>query len=191
MAGGYQQSSNAFLSNPVGNNMMTSMGVPRMTSQMIPTPGINNSNINGMNSNTSNNKSTKIEPSDSVGACPDVDSTTVAQPLLQKQHVGGQNSRVLHNIGAQMGGGGSSMTQQKPFGISPGPLSGGFGMMGKNMPVMNSPGATEGHLSGNIYGNSAKPLSQHLDPHHQRPVTQGTQFSAILLFLHMFFRILM
>lgn len=184
MAGGHQQTSNTFLSNPGGNNMMTSMGVPRMTSQMIPTPGINNSNISGMNSNTSN-KSMKIEPSDSVGACPDVDSTTAPQPMLQKQHVGGQNSRVLHNIGAQMGAGGNSMLQQKSFGISNGPLSGGFGMMGKNMPVMSSPGATEGHVSGNVYGNSAKPLSQHLDQHHHRPVTQGTQslftITAILL----------
>ncbi|KAH6785259.1 hypothetical protein C2S51_037714 [Perilla frutescens var. frutescens] len=173
LAGGYQQSSNAFLVNPGGNNMVTSMGVPRMTSQMIPTPGINNSNNNDINSNTSNNKSMKMEPSDIVGACPDVDSTTAPQPMLQKQHVGGQNSRVLHNIGGQMGSGSSSTLQQKSFGISHGPLNGGFGIMGKNMQLMNSPGTTEGHLTGTIYGNSTKPLSQHFDQHHQRPVTQG------------------
>lgn len=130
--------------------MMTSMGSQRMASQMIPTPGISNSNTSDMITNTSNNNSMKIEPSD-VGACPDVDSTTASQPTLQKQHVGGQNSRVLHNIGGQMGSGGSSMLQQKNFGITH-------------------------HLSGTILGNSTKPLSQHLDQHQQRPVTQGTLF---------------
>ncbi|XP_041993382.1 histone acetyltransferase HAC1-like isoform X2 [Salvia splendens] len=175
LAGGYQQSPNAFLVNPGGNNMMVSMAVQRMTSQMISTTGINNSNSNDMIANTSNNKSLKIEPSD-VGACSDVDSTTASQPTLQKQHVGGQNSRVLHNIGGQMVSGGSSMLQQKNFGITHGPLSGGFGMMGKNTPVMNSPGTTEGHLSGTIHLNSTKPLSQHLDQHQQRLVTQGDAY---------------
>ncbi|XP_041989339.1 histone acetyltransferase HAC1-like isoform X3 [Salvia splendens] len=175
LTGGYQQSSNAFMVNHGGNNMMMSMGAQRMTSQMIPTTGINNSNSNNMIANTSNNKSLKIESSD-VGAHSDVDSTTASQPTLQKQHVGSQNSRVLHNIGGQMGSGGSSMLQQKNFGITHGPLSGGFGMMGKNMPVMNSPGTTEGHLSGTIRGNSTKPLSQHLDQLQQRPVTQGDAY---------------
>lgn len=174
LASGFQQSSNAFLVNSGGNSMVTSMGMPRMTSQMIPTPGINNSSNNDMNSNTSNNKPLKMEPSDSVGACPDFDSTTAPQSMMQKQHVGGQNSRVLHNIGGQMGSGSSSTMQQKSFGISNGSLNGGFGIMGKNMPVMNSPGTTEGHLTGTIYGNSTKPLSQNFDQHHQRPVAQGT-----------------
>ncbi|XP_042009442.1 histone acetyltransferase HAC1-like [Salvia splendens] len=175
LAGGYQQSPNTFLVNPGGNNMMTSMGSQRMASQMIPTPGISNSNTSDMITNTSNNNSMKIEPSD-VGACPDVDSTTASQPMLQKQHVGGQNSRVLHNIGGQIDSGGSSTLQQKSFGINHGSLSGGFGIMGKNMSVMNSSGTTEGYLSGTIYGNSTKPLSQHLDQHNQRPVTQGDAY---------------
>ncbi|KAL8474236.1 hypothetical protein ACS0TY_030894 [Phlomoides rotata] len=173
LAGGYQQSSNAFMVNTGGMNMGTSMGAQRMTSQMIPTPGISNSNNNNDINNANSNNLMNVELSNGVGACPDVKPTTASQPLLQKQHLGGQSAHILHNIGGHMGGGIRSALQQKSFGISSGPLNGGLGMMGKNMPVVNGPGTTEGHSTGTIYGNPTKSLSQHFDQHHQRPVTQG------------------
>ncbi|KAL0289036.1 UNVERIFIED_CONTAM: Histone acetyltransferase HAC1 [Sesamum calycinum] len=127
LAGGYQQSSPAFSVNTGGTNTMTSTGVHRITSQMIPTPGVNNSNNNDINSNASNDTLMNMESSNSVG--------------------------------------------QKSFGLSSGPLTGGLGMTGKNISAMN-PGTTEGHLTGNIYGNSTKSLHQHFDQ-HQQPVMQG------------------
>ncbi|XP_011100465.1 histone acetyltransferase HAC1 [Sesamum indicum] len=171
LAGGYQQSSPVFSVNTGGANTMTSTGVHRITSQMIPTPGVNNSNNNDINSNASNDTLMNMESSNSGGVCPAVESTSASQPMLQKQHAGGQNSRILHNIGGHMGGGIRSTLQQKSFGLSSGPLTGGLGMTGKNISAMN-PGTTEGHLTGNIYGNSTKPLHQHFDQ-HQQPVMQG------------------
>ncbi|KAK4397843.1 hypothetical protein Sango_1259800 [Sesamum angolense] len=127
LAGGYQQSSPVFSVNTGGTNTMTSTGVHRITSQMIPTPGVNNSNNNDINSNASNDTLMNMESSNSVGVSPAVESTNASQPMLQKQHAGGQNSRILHNIGGHMGGGIRSTLQQKSFGLSSGPLTGGDG----------------------------------------------------------------
>ncbi|KAL0311281.1 UNVERIFIED_CONTAM: Histone acetyltransferase HAC1 [Sesamum angustifolium] len=173
LAGGYQQhSSSAFSVNSGGNNMMTSMGGQRMTSQMIPTPGFSSSSNNDVNNNADNQSFMNMESSSNVGAFPAVESSIVSQPMQQKQHVGGQNSRILHNIGGHMVGEIRSTLQQKSYGLSNGPLNGGLGMMGNNMSMMNGPGTTEGYLSGTMYGNSTKPLHQHFDQ-HQRPIMQG------------------
>ncbi|CAA0837082.1 Histone acetyltransferase HAC12 [Striga hermonthica] len=174
---GYQQSS-AFSMNNGGNNMVTSMGVPRMTSQMIPTPGFNsnnnnsNSNNNEINNHLNNQSFMNMEPSSNIGAYPAVEPSIVSQPMQQKQRAGGQNSRILHNIGVHMGGGIRSTLQQKSYGLSNGTINGGLGMMGNNMSMMNGPGTTEGYLSGTIYGNTIKPVHQQFDQ-HQQPVTQG------------------
>ncbi|KAK4492830.1 hypothetical protein RD792_000155 [Penstemon davidsonii] len=172
LASGYQQSS-AFSVNSGGNNMMGSMGVQRMTSQMMPTPGFNNSNNNDVNSNSNSQSFMNVESSNNVGAFPAVESTIVSQPMQQKQHVGGQNSRILQNLGGPMGGSIRSTLQQKSYGLPNGPPSGGLGMMGNSMSLMNNPGTTEGYLAGTMYGNSPKPMLQHNDQ-HQRPVVQGT-----------------
>lgn len=153
--------------------MVTSMGGQRMASQMMPTPGFNNSNNNEANNNANNQSFMNVESSNNVGAFQPGESSIVSQPMQQKQRVIGQNSRILHNIGGHMGGGIRSTLQQKSYGLS----NGGLGMMGNNnMSMMNSPGTTEGYLSGTIYGNSTKPMHQHFDQ-HQRPVMQGTSFS--------------
>ncbi|KAK6911210.1 hypothetical protein RJ641_023303 [Dillenia turbinata] len=93
LSNGYQQSASNFSCNSGRNNMMPSIGVQRITSQMIPTPGLNTSgNQSYMNRDSSNN-----------GGCfPAVDSTMVSQSQQPKQPVGGQNSRILHNFGSQM-----------------------------------------------------------------------------------------
>ncbi|KAL3624661.1 hypothetical protein CASFOL_031329 [Castilleja foliolosa] len=170
---GYQQSP-AFSVNSGGNNMVTSMGVQRMSSQMIPTPGFNNSNNNEVNNNTNIQPFMNMESSNNTDAYTSVESSITSQPIQQKQRIGGQNSRILHNIGGHMGGGIRSTLQQKSYGLSNGPLNGGLGMMGNIMSMnqMNGSGTTEGYLSGTIYGNSTKPMHQHFEQHH-RPITQG------------------
>ncbi|KAL2482167.1 Histone acetyltransferase HAC12 [Forsythia ovata] len=168
LSGGYQLPSSGFSTNSGGNNMMTSTGVQRMASQMIPTPGFNSSSNNDVNSNANNQSFMNLESSNNIGAFPTGESTIVSQPMQQKQHVGGQNSRILHNIGGHLGGGIRSTLQQKSYGLSNGPLNGGLGKMGNSM--MNDTGASEGYLSGTLYGNS--PKLQHFDQ-HQRPVMHG------------------
>ncbi|GFP90889.1 histone acetyltransferase hac1 [Phtheirospermum japonicum] len=169
LAGGYQQSSSAFLGNNGGNRMMSSMGSQRMTTQMIPTPGINNSNSNDVNTNANNQTFIKVEPA--------VESTSASQPMMQKQNVGGQNSRILHNIGGHMSGGIRSTMQQKSLGLSNRSVNGGLGMMAKNTTVMHGPGTTEGHLTGTASGNSTKPSQQQFDQ-YQRPVKQGDGYGT-------------
>ncbi|MCH82710.1 histone acetyltransferase HAC1-like, partial [Trifolium medium] len=76
---------------------MSSMGVPRISSQMIPTPGFTvNSNHSHMNIDSSTNGSVFSS----------ADSTMVPQSQLeqQKQHIGDQ-SHVLPNLGSQMSSG--------------------------------------------------------------------------------------
>ncbi|KAL3633867.1 hypothetical protein CASFOL_022629 [Castilleja foliolosa] len=167
LSGGYQQSSSTFLVNNGGNRMMSSMGSQRMATQMIPTPGMNNSN--DVNTNANNQTFIKLEPA--------VESTSGSQPMIQKQNVGGQNSRILHNIGGHMGGGIRSTMQQKSLGLSNRPVHGGLGMMAKNTPAMQGPGHTEGHLTGTASGNSTKPSQQHFDQ-YQRPVKQGDGYGT-------------
>lgn len=153
------------------------MDAQRMSSQMMPTPGFNNSNTSEVNNNANNQSFTNLESSNNAGAFPASESSFVSQPMQQKQRVGGQNSRILHNIGGHMGGGIRSTLQQKSYGLPNGPLNGGMGMMGNNnMSMMSGAGNTEGYLAGTMYGNSTKSLHQHFDQ-NQRPVMQGTPFS--------------
>ncbi|KAL3615302.1 hypothetical protein CASFOL_040963 [Castilleja foliolosa] len=170
---GYHQSP-AFSVNSGGNNMVTSTGVQRMSSQMIPTPGFNNSNNNEVNNNSNNQSFVNMESSNNTGLYTSVESSIMSQPLQQKQRIGGQNSRILHNIGGHMGGEIRSTLQQKSYGLSNGPLNSGLGVMGNNMSMnqMNASGTTEGYLSGTINGNSTKPTHQHFEQ-HQWPITQG------------------
>ncbi|GER53976.1 histone acetyltransferase of the CBP family 1 [Striga asiatica] len=161
LATGYQQSSNAFVSINGGNRMIASMSAQRMTTQMIPTPGINNSNNNDVNMNANNQTFVKVESSTSGGACPTVEPTSSSQIMLQKQNAGSQNSRILHNIGGHMGGGIRSTLQQKSLGLS-------------NRPgiIKQVPGITEGHVTETVCGTSTKPLHQPFDQ-YQRPRMSG------------------
>ncbi|CAI9783593.1 unnamed protein product [Fraxinus pennsylvanica] len=174
LANGYQPSSLGGSVNSVGNNTTTSLSVQRMTSQMIPTPGFSSSDNNDINSNANNQSLIKMESSNNMVAFPAFESTNLSQPMLQMQRVGGQNSRILHNIGGHMGGLRSTL-QQKSYVPTNGPLDGELGMMGNNMSVMNGPAASEGYLTGTIYGNSPKPLQQHFDQ-HQQSAMQGDRY---------------
>ncbi|XP_048318363.1 histone acetyltransferase HAC1 isoform X2 [Ziziphus jujuba] len=164
VSNGYQQSPATFSIGSGGN--MSSMGVQRVSSQMIPTPGFN-SNINQSYMN--------LDSSSNGGGLSTVESTMVSQPQQQKQHVGGQNSRILHNLGSHMGGGIRPGLQQKAYGFSNGALNGGLGLISSNLPLVNEPGSSEGYLTTAPYANSPKPIQQHFDQ-HQRPIMQGDAY---------------
>ncbi|XWS16583.1 hypothetical protein CRYUN_Cryun34aG0101100 [Craigia yunnanensis] len=165
ISNGYQQSPANF---PIASGGMSSIGLPRMTSQMIPTPGFNSNNNNSSINNQSymNNQSTNI-----VGGLSTVESTMVSQPQQQKQHVG-QNSRILHTLGSQMGSGIRSGLQHKTFGFPNVSLNGALGLIGNNMQIVNEPGTSGGYQTVTSFANSSKPLQQHFDQ-HQQPLMQG------------------
>ncbi|XVF23249.1 hypothetical protein REPUB_Repub13aG0020200 [Reevesia pubescens] len=166
ISNGYQQSPANF---PIASGGMSSVGVQRMASQMIPTPGFNSNNNN---SNINSQSYMNNQSSNNIGGLSTVESTMVSQPQQQKQHVGGQNSRILHNLGGQMGSGIRSSLQQKTFGFPNGSLNGALGMMGNNMQIVNEPGTSGGYQTTTPFANSPKPLQQHFDQ-HQRPLMQG------------------
>ncbi|XP_044505832.1 histone acetyltransferase HAC1-like isoform X2 [Mangifera indica] len=159
LSNGYQQSPANF-----------SIGSQRITSQMIPTPGFN-SNNNNSSSSSSNLPYMNVESSNNGGGPSTVESTTVPQLPQEQQHVGGQNSRILHNIGSHMGSGIRSGLPHKSYGYTNGALNCGLGMIGTNLPLVNEPGTSEGYLTTIPYANSPKPLQQHF--YHQRSLMQG------------------
>ncbi|XP_050225725.1 histone acetyltransferase HAC1 [Mercurialis annua] len=163
---GYQQSPNNFSINSGGN--MPSLGVQRMTSQMIPTPGFNNSN----NSNINNHSYVNTESSNNVSGYSTVESTMISQPLQQKQYIGGQNSRILQNLGSQMGSSIRSGLQQKSYGFSNNGINSGMGIVGNNLQLVSEPCTSEGYMTSTPYASSPKPLQQHFDP-QQRQLIQG------------------
>ncbi|KAG5538172.1 hypothetical protein RHGRI_025295 [Rhododendron griersonianum] len=158
MSKGYQHSRASFSMNSRGNSGASSTGVQRMTSQMIPTPGFNANN---------NPPYTNMESSNNTGAFSTVESTMASHPLEQKQHVGGQNNRILHNLGSHMSGGLRSGLQQKSNEYP----NGSLGMMRSSSQLLNCPGTSEGYLTATPYASSPKPL-HHYDQ-HQRPLMQG------------------
>lgn len=159
---------------------MSSMGAQTITSQMIPTPGFNSNS----NSNNNNNQSyMNLESANNGGGFSTVESAVVSQPPQQKQHLGGQNSRILHNLGSQMGSGGiRSGLQQKAYAFPNGAINGGLGLIGNNLQLVNESGTSEGFLTGATYANSPKPLQQHIDQ-HQRPLMQGNLSLSLSLLL--------
>ncbi|KAF8407379.1 hypothetical protein HHK36_006510 [Tetracentron sinense] len=145
---GYQQSPANISISSGGNEILSSLGVQGIAGQMIPTPGLSNTQ-SSMYSESSNN----------AGGFSSVESTMVAQPQQQKQYIGGlktQNSRILHSLGGPMGIGVRSCLQQKPssYGFPNGALNGGIGLIGKNIRLANGPAASEGYLSASPYATS-------------------------------------
>ncbi|TYI77377.1 hypothetical protein E1A91_D06G138300v1 [Gossypium mustelinum] len=87
---GYQQSAANYR---IASGGMSSIGVQRMTSQMIPTPGFSSYN---------NNSSVNNQSSNNVAGLSTVESKVVSQAQQLKQQVGGQNSHIWHTVGSQM-----------------------------------------------------------------------------------------
>ncbi|WCJ37189.1 Histone acetyltransferase HAC1 [Euphorbia peplus] len=156
LSNGHQHSPANFSISSGGN--MSSMGVQRMASQMIPTPGYNNNNTNNNNQSYMN-----VESSNNIGGYSAVESTMVSQPHQQKQYVGAQNSRILQNLGSQVGSNIRSGLQQKPYGFSNGSLNGGMGMIGNNLHLVNESCASEGYMATTPYTSSPRQLQQHYD----------------------------
>ncbi|KAJ6327903.1 hypothetical protein OIU77_009724 [Salix suchowensis] len=164
LSNGYQQSPANFSISSGGN--MSSMGVQRTESQMIPTPGF-------INNNNNNQSYMNVESSANSGGFSTSDSAMVSQTQQPKQYIGGQNSRILQNLGSQMGSSNiRSGMQQKSYGFANGPLNGGIGMPGNNLQLVNEPGTSDGYMTSTLYANSPKPLQQQLDQ-HQRQLMQG------------------
>ncbi|KAJ4844492.1 hypothetical protein Tsubulata_006330 [Turnera subulata] len=168
---GYQQSPANFSISSGGN--MSSLGVQRMTSQMIPTPGFNNNN----NNNNNNQSFMTMESSNNGGGYSTVDSTMVSQPPQQKQYVGDQNSRILQSLGGQMGNNLRSGLPHKPYGFQNGALNNGMGMVGNNLQLVSETGTSEGYTTATPYASSPKPLQQQFDQ-HQRQLMQGDSYGT-------------
>ncbi|XP_019426549.1 PREDICTED: histone acetyltransferase HAC1-like isoform X2 [Lupinus angustifolius] len=164
LSNGYQQSSASF-SIGSGTNM-SSIGVQRTGSQMIPTPRFNVS---------SNHSNMTMDSSTNSSAFSGVDSMMVPQPQLQQQmqHISGQNSHVLQNLGRQMGNGVRSGLLQKSFANSNGAINGGLGLIGNN--TANEPSTSDGYAS--TYANSPKHLQQHFDQ-NQQTVVHGDGYGS-------------
>ncbi|CAI8601495.1 unnamed protein product [Vicia faba] len=150
LSNGYQQSSTNFSVGSGGN--MSSMGVPRISSQMIPTPGFTvNNNHSHMN----------VDSSSNGNIFSSAESTMVSQSQLlqQKQHVGDQ-SHVLSNLGSQMSSGmksGTSDGYASTYANSPKHMHQHFDQNQK--PVVQGDGYglnnVDPFASGNFYGSVA------------------------------------
>ena len=160
LSSGYQQSP----SYSVGSGgVISSAGAQRIASQMIPTPGFSN-NINHISSNQSY---VSRESSSNGSGLPSVEPTVLSQVQLQKQHIGGQNSRISHNLGSQMGSGIRSGLQQKSYGFTNGAVNGSLGLIGGNVQLLKESSTSEGYLNVSSYGNLTKPVGQSFDQNEQ------------------------
>ncbi|VFQ69591.1 unnamed protein product [Cuscuta campestris] len=178
LGNGYQQMPSSFSISSRGNNLVTSMGAQRMTSQMMPTPGYNNNNNNdNINNNITNQSYMNLESSNIVGVPSGIEPTVASQSLQQKQHVVSQNSRILQALGSHMSSGMRPGLQSRSYMASTGSLNDGLGMIGNNLQVMNGQGASEGYMTPTMYANPSKQLSQQFDQ-HQRSVMQGDRYAV-------------
>ncbi|KAG6577832.1 Histone acetyltransferase HAC1, partial [Cucurbita argyrosperma subsp. sororia] len=160
LSSGYQQSP----SYSVGSGgVISSTVAQRIASQMIPTPGFSN-NINHISSNQSY---VSRESSSNGSGLPSVEPTVLSQVQLQKQHIGGQNSRISHNLGSQMGSGIRSGLQQKSYGFTNGAVNGSLGLIGGNVQLLKESSTSEGYLNVSSYGNLTKPVGQSFDQNEQ------------------------
>nr|XP_043614914.1 histone acetyltransferase HAC1-like isoform X2 [Erigeron canadensis] len=157
LTNGYQHSKSSYPNNPGGHSLISSMGAQRMSSQMIPTPGFYNSN------STSNQSCMNMVSPDSVVGPPTIDSTMASQPLQQKQQVGGQNSRIFHNLVSHLGAKISSSIHQRAHGFPNGTINSGLGNLGNNLPPVNGPGTSESYVTACHYAKSHRTLPQHFN----------------------------
>ncbi|KAH0852776.1 hypothetical protein HID58_093682 [Brassica napus] len=160
MSNGYQHSSSNFGLGSGGN--IASMSSQRNTGQMMPTPGFVNNSINSNTQSYLNVEASNSNNSVGFSAAP----MMVPQPYQQQQQqprqdMGGQNSRILHNLGSQMSVGLRPGMQQKMSNVSNSSINGGVGMNAKSVDTLQRSGMQgEGYgtnnvdpfHSGNLYG---------------------------------------
>ncbi|KAG0465829.1 hypothetical protein HPP92_019993 [Vanilla planifolia] len=149
---GYEQSPGNIIHNSGVNNFTSSIGMMRQSSQMIPTPGLNNQQSVSLNSESS-----------SGGLFSGMESSATSQNQ-QKQYVGGQNNHLLHGIGIGVGARSHMQRKLSSYRFPNGIMNGGIGsLIGNNMQHVNGPTVTEGYLASVSYGGSSKPLQQQMD----------------------------
>ncbi|PIA36961.1 hypothetical protein AQUCO_03100008v1 [Aquilegia coerulea] len=151
ISNGYQSSITNIPIGSGGNNLIPSTGLQSTASQMIPTPGLSSNSANS-------------DPLNNVSGFSGNESTSLQKSQQPKQYVGGHNSRILQNLGGQMGIGLRSSLQQKSlsYGFPNGTPNGGLGSFGSNVQLIQSPAASEGYSSA-----SPRPATSHLNFDHQ------------------------
>lgn len=173
LSNGYQQNSKFFSIGSGGN--MSSVGVQRVASQMIPTPGFSVSN---------NHSYTNVDSSTNSSSFSGVDSTLLSQLQSQPQRHqklqdSDHNNHALHNLGSQMDGGIRSGLLQNSYAYPNGSINNGLGLIGNNTQLANEP-HTDDYAS--TYTNSPKHLQPHFDQ-NQQPVVQGNlSYSFYLIY---------
>ncbi|KAL0725777.1 hypothetical protein Bca4012_040376 [Brassica carinata] len=130
MSNGYQHSSSNFGLGSGGN--MASMSSQRNTGQMMPTPGFVNNNTNINNNNGQSYLSVEASNNSGGFSAPPM-MAPQPQQQQQRQNIGGQNSRLLHNLGSQMGVGLRPGMQQIMSNVSNNSTNGGVGMNAKGV----------------------------------------------------------
>ncbi|KAI4331127.1 hypothetical protein MLD38_029344 [Melastoma candidum] len=158
------QQTPANFSTASSGNVMPSVKVQRMNSQMIPTPGFNNTSSSHSYVNT--------DTSSSGGRMSMPDSGAVMQEQNQKLHVNNNNGRLLQSLGNQNSGLGRSNLPQKSYGFSNGALNGGLGAIGSGIQLPNVPNNSESFLPNSHYMASPKSLQNQVEQ-YQRPSVQG------------------
>ncbi|KAG0463045.1 hypothetical protein HPP92_021521 [Vanilla planifolia] len=148
------------------NNIASSMGMMRQSSQMIPTPGLNNQHPMPISSESS-----------SGGVFSTMEPSMVSHNQ-QKPYIGGQTNRLLHGGGMGVGMRSNIQPKPSPYNFSNGIINGGI--IGSNMQHVNGPTATDGYLGPASFGGSPKPLQQHLDK-QQHQTLVATSISQQIL----------
>lgn len=140
---------------------MPPLGVQRMNSQMIPTPGFN--------SNTSNQGFFNAEASNNIGRLSTAESaTTMLHGQHQKLHAGAQNSS--HMFHGQSTDVIHSGMHQRSYAFPNGAPDTVFSMVGDSTQLANGGGTSD---NATMHGNPPR-ISQHHFDQYQQPALQGT-----------------
>ncbi|MQM16801.1 hypothetical protein Taro_049762, partial [Colocasia esculenta] len=182
---GYRQTPVNVSAGSSGNNVLSSRVAPQLSSQMIPTPGLNVQQSMPMNSEYGNNG----------GRFSGVQSTILShqqqqwnQPQRQQSHqqekpcLENQSSGMLHGIRTNIGADMRSDVQQRPssYRSSNGIVNGGTALVGTSAQIMNGPVTSDGYLSTTAYGASPRPLQKHLEQQQHQPIVSGSSSQQVI-----------
>ncbi|XP_042470158.1 probable histone acetyltransferase HAC-like 1 isoform X1 [Zingiber officinale] len=160
VSNGQQRQGTNFPLGSVVRNVMhsNSAGVPRQSSQMIPTPGYIDPQAVSLASGSSN--ATNLSS----------DESTVPLELQQKRNIGNPSNHLLHSLGGQIDSGIRPSTLQKALlhSMSNGVVNGGLDSVGSNMQFKRSTNL-EGLLKTGPPNVPPKPLQQHFDQQIHQP----------------------
>ncbi|KAH9321216.1 hypothetical protein KI387_015855, partial [Taxus chinensis] len=152
------------ISTGTGNHMMPTMSIPRVGSQMIPTPGLSPQSM-----------PMSCASSGGLGHS-NVDLLTAAQQ--QQQFSGGQNSRMYHNMNGQVGGtmGINMQPKNSSYGLLNGSMNNGMQLMSGTQHLMNgttSLSNTGSYVTASRFGHLQMSSQQHINQQRQRHLIQS------------------